>query len=383
MLTLIENGDVYAPEPQGRRSVLLVDGRIGKVGAVDRRALDSLGVEHDVVDATGCVVTPGIIDPHEHLLGGSGERGFSTQTPEIWLSEIVTAGITSVVGCLGVDTTMKTLPGLLAKVKALREEGIGAWMWTGGYNVPPTCILESVRDDILFVEEVIGCGEVAIADERATDPSPRELARLVHDAHVGGMLSGKAGVTHFHVGEGKRRLQCLRELLDERVFQVNAQWLYATHIDRSEALMCEAIDLARQGATVDLDTTEERLGEWLRRYFDGGGDPARLTVSSDAAVSSPRTLYEQLCKAVVEHRFPLERVLPLATENTARVLGLDRKGRVEVGRDGDLLLLRRGSLEIVEVFARGRRMVKDGALAVRERFLGESNRRITLHGEKQ
>jgi beta-aspartyl-dipeptidase (metallo-type) len=382
MLTLIENGDVYAPEPQGRTSVLLVDGRVGKVGDVDRRALESLGVDHEVVDATGCVVAPGLIDPHEHLLGGSGESGFSTQTPELWLSEIVTAGITTVVGCLGVDTTMKTLPGLLAKVKALREEGVSAWMWTGGYNVPPTCILDSVRDDILFVEEVIGCGEVAIADERATDPAPRELARLAHDAHVGGLLSRKAGVTHFHVGDGKRRLRCLRDLLDEDVFQVKAEWLYATHVNRSEALMCEAIDLTRRGATVDVDTVEEDLAERLRFYFEHGGDPSRLTVSSDAAASSPRTLYAQLRAAVVEHRLPLERVLALATENTARVLRLRGKGRVEPGGDADLVLLRERSLEIVDVFARGRRMVKDGELVVRERFLEDSNRRVTLHGEK-
>src|SRR5688500_15180164 len=96
MLTLIENGDVYGPQPLGRRSVLLVDGRIGKVGEVDRRVLDALGVEHAVVDAADCIVAPGIIDPHQHLLGGSGEKGFGTQTPEIALSEVVPWGITSV-----------------------------------------------------------------------------------------------------------------------------------------------------------------------------------------------------------------------------------------------------------------------------------------------
>src|SRR5689334_1528331 len=112
MLTLIENGDVYAPEPLGRASLLLAAGRVLKVGEVDRRAVDRLGVPYEVIDARGGVVAPGLIDPHEHLLGGSGERGFATQTPEIFLSEIVGGGITAVVGCLGVDTTMKTMPGL-------------------------------------------------------------------------------------------------------------------------------------------------------------------------------------------------------------------------------------------------------------------------------
>src|SRR5215210_4416433 len=134
MLTLIENGDLYAPEKLGRSSILLVDGKIGRIGHIDRDAVEALGLPFQVIDAAGCIVTPGLIDPHEHLLGGSGEDGFASQTPEISLSEIVQAGITTVVGCLGVDTTMKTLAGLLGKVKGLCEEGLTARMWTGGYN---------------------------------------------------------------------------------------------------------------------------------------------------------------------------------------------------------------------------------------------------------
>lgn len=200
MLTLIENGEVYLPEPGGRMSVLLMNNAIARIGNIERADVERLGVELEVIDASGCVVTPGLIDPHEHLLGGSGEEGFNSQTPEITLTELVTAGITTVVGCLGVDTTMKTLAGLLAKAKGLREEGLTAYIWTGGYNVPPTTITASVRDDIMFIEEVIGAGEIAIADERSTAPVPHELARLVKDAYVGGMLSRKAGVTHFHTG---------------------------------------------------------------------------------------------------------------------------------------------------------------------------------------
>src|SRR5215218_1411147 len=155
MFTLIENGDVYGPEPLGRVSVLLGGGTIMKIGEVDRAALDKLELPVDVIDAKGCIVTPGFIDPHQHLLGGSGEKGFASQTPEISASEIVTAGITTVVGCLGADTTMKTLPGLLAKVKGLKEEGLNAFMWSGGYNMPPTSITNTVRDDVMFIDEVI------------------------------------------------------------------------------------------------------------------------------------------------------------------------------------------------------------------------------------
>jgi beta-aspartyl-dipeptidase (metallo-type) len=383
MLTLIESGELYAPQPLGRGDVLLVGGRIARVGTVDRDAAERLGIGLETIDARGCLVTPGLIDPHEHLLGGSGESGFASQTPEISLSEIVTAGITTVVGTLGVDTTMKTLPGLLAKVKALREEGLSAYMWTGGYNIPPTTITATVRDDILFVDEVIGCGEVAIADERSTEPSPDELARVVHDAYVGGMLARKAGVTHFHVGSGERRLQCLRDLLDQGRSRVDPGWLYPTHVGRNEALLDEAVDLARRGATVDVDMVDGGMGYWLRCYLEHGGDPERLTFSSDASITSPRSLFAQFQDAVLREGFTPEQVLPHLTVNTARALRLESKGRIEPGCDADVLVLERGSLELREVLAGGRRMVKGGRPAVVERFLQDSDRRITLHGQKQ
>src|SRR5215212_2091590 len=133
MLTLIQNGDLYSPKPLGKQDILLANGTIERIGSVDRWKLDALGLEHEVVDATGCVITPGLLDPHEHLLGGSGEGSLALQTPMLFIDEICRAGVTTVVGTLGVDTTMKTLPGLLARVKALEEEGLSTYLWTGGY----------------------------------------------------------------------------------------------------------------------------------------------------------------------------------------------------------------------------------------------------------
>lgn len=379
MLTLIENGEIYAPEPRGPGSVLLFGGRVARVGEIDARAVEALGLELSVIDATGCLVTPGLIDSHEHLTGGSGEKGFSTQTPEIFFSELIGGGITTVVGCLGLDTTTKTMPGLLARAKALREEGLTAFVYTGGYNVPPTTLTGSVRDDIMFIEEVIGAGEVAVSDLRSTEPSARELARLVSDAHAGGLLGGKAGVTHFHVGDGRKRLEPLRALLDE--YDVEPAWLYPTHVERSRALMEEAIELTRRGVVIDVDTVEEDLAKWLGFYLERGGDPARLTASSDASISSPRTLHEQIQDCVVNHRLPLELALLLVTANTARVLKLDGKGRLNPGADADVLVLRAGSLEIKEVIAGGRRLMRGGEVCKAEAFLEDSNRSILLTGK--
>ncbi|HLM59171.1 MAG TPA: amidohydrolase family protein, partial [Pyrinomonadaceae bacterium] len=360
MLTLIENGEIYSPEPQGVNSILLAFDKILQIGKIDRRAIESIGAEIEYVDATDCFITPGFIDPHEHLLGGSGEKGFATQTPELYPSEITGAGITTVVGCLGVDTTMKTMAGLLAKAKALKEEGVSAYIWSGGYDVPPSSISDSVRNDIMFIEEVIGAGEIAISDERSTDHVPHELARLVIDTHNGGMLSKKAGVTHFHVGKGEERLQSLRNILNE--FPIEPEWIYPTHITRSKELMKEAIALAKKGSFVDIDTVDKDLPKWLKFYLDNGGLPEKLTVSTDASITSPQNLIEQIRVCVLKHKFPLEQVLALVTANTAKVLKLEEKGTIKAGKAADILLLRKKELEIKDVFAGGRRLVKNGKL---------------------
>jgi beta-aspartyl-dipeptidase (metallo-type) len=192
------------------------------------------------------------------------------------------------------------------------------------------------------------------------------------------MLARKCGLTHFHVGDGKARLAPLRQLVDD--FHVQASWLYATHVERTEALMREAIDLARTGAHIDVDIVEEDLPRWLRFYEHHNGDFTRLTISSDASISSPRMLLEQLRCAVTRHHVPLERALALATENTARVLQLERKGRIAAGKAADLLVLAAGSLDVVHVRARGGWMVRDGALVKHSHWLDDSRRAFQLAG---
>ena len=207
-----------------------------------------------------------------------------------------------------------------------------------------------------------------------------ELARLVSDAHNGGMLSNKAGVTHFHVGTGEAKLRFLRKLINE--YDIKPEWLYPTHITRSEELMTEAIELAKHGSFVDIDTVDEDLPKQFRFYLDNGGLPEKLTVSTDASITSPSNLLEQIRACLVEGKFPLEQILPCVTSNTAKVLKLERKGKLEAGKDADVLILRRENLEIRDVLAGGRRLVESGRLALKEKFLKESNRKIELTGEK-
>ncbi|MCU1324707.1 MAG: Isoaspartyl dipeptidase, partial [Bryobacterales bacterium] len=68
MLALIQGGELCG-QPGRRQDVLLTAGKIARIGVVDRRAVEAAGFEVEVVDASGCWVAPGLIDPHEHLIG--------------------------------------------------------------------------------------------------------------------------------------------------------------------------------------------------------------------------------------------------------------------------------------------------------------------------
>jgi beta-aspartyl-dipeptidase (metallo-type) len=358
--TVIEHAELYAPEPLGEQALLIAGTTIARIGNIDRRAVEALDPEAAVLDARGCVVIPGLIDPHEHLIGAAGEQGFGSRMPEVSVEALLKAGITTTVGCLGTDTTTRNLPALLGKVRELEAQGLTSYMYTGGFPVPTPTITGSITDDLVIVDKVIGVGEIAISDFRSSEPTLAELANLVSQAIVGGLVGGKAGVTHFHVGEGSQRLKLLRELLDQH--EIPSRYLYPTHISRSSELMEEAIALAQRGAPVDVDAVENNASDWLAYYRAHGGPSEQLTVSSDAQTtgSAPGHLYESFVDSVHRHGLRLDEALPHYGLNAARALQLNRKGRLRVGADADLVVLDRTSLAIRHVFARGAHLLRDG-----------------------
>ena len=78
-LTLFQRGHVYAPDDLGQQDILVANGKIVAI-APTIAAKDFPGCQQ--VDLHGDIVCPGFIDQHVHLIGGGGEAGPHTRTPE-------------------------------------------------------------------------------------------------------------------------------------------------------------------------------------------------------------------------------------------------------------------------------------------------------------
>jgi beta-aspartyl-dipeptidase (metallo-type) len=388
-MLLIRNADVFAPRPLGVQDLLLGGSTILWMGS--GHELPELPAPLRAVTATldlgGARLIPGLIDGHVHITGGGGEAGFRTRVPPVPLSRFTTSGVTSVVGLLGTDDIARGPRELLAAVYALREEGLNAWAYTGGYHVPPATLTGSVQSDLLFIEAFLGVGEVAISDHRSSQPTLDELLRLAAAAHVAGMMADKAGVLHLHVGDGPRGLEAIRRALagselPPRVFQ-------PTHVNRRRALFDEAVALAKQGCTVDVtafpvtnDEDAYSAAEAVRRYISSGAPPAQLTVSSDAGgclpcfdaqghvcsmgVGSAGALLQTL-RELVAGGLALDQALPAFTANPAALLRLRGKGSIAMGADADLVQLdATGNAQTVII--RGEVHVRDGVAIRRGTF---------------
>ncbi|MDQ3038909.1 MAG: beta-aspartyl-peptidase, partial [Pseudomonadota bacterium] len=130
-----------------------------------------------VVDAGGRIVCPGFVDSLVHVSGGGGEGGFATRTPAlIDPQEALRSGITTVIGALGTDDVTRSLADLLAACRALTEKGLSAYSLTGSYQIPVTTLTGSIRSDLVLIQDMIGVGEIAIADHRGSHPTVDELA---------------------------------------------------------------------------------------------------------------------------------------------------------------------------------------------------------------
>ncbi len=389
MLTLIQNGELYTPDYLGKKDILLVNNKIGFIK--DKIELPINFVDIQIIDAAGKLVVPGFIDSHVHILGGGGEGGFKTRTPEIMLTDATLSGITTLIGVLGTDGTTRTMGSLIAKARGLEEEGITCYVQTGSYQVPVKTLMGKIEDDIIHIDKIIGVGEIAIADHRSSQPTVEELAKIAAAARVGGILAGKAGIVNIHVGDSKTHLELIEAVVETT--DIPIRQFYPTHINRNAHLFEEGIRYAKKGGYVDFTTStipkfleegEVKCSEGLKQMLAEGVPISQITFTSDGQASLPEfddhgefiglqvgkvaTLYKEVKDAILQEGIPIEIALKVITENPAKILKLNHKGRIEEGKDADIVILNQDDLTIQHVISLGKLMVKDGKAVVKGTF---------------
>ncbi|OTN76236.1 beta-aspartyl peptidase [Enterococcus sp. 8G7_MSG3316] len=386
-MKLIKQVDVYAPEHLGVKDILLSGDKILAID--DEIQIDVTGVEIAVIDGRGMLATPGFIDCHFHILGGGGEGGYQNRTPEVKLSQLTTAGVTTVVGCLGTDGVGRDMAALISKAKGLKAEGISAYVYDGSYRLPLDPVTDSLIKDFLLIEEVIGIGEIAISDHRSSQPTFDEFTRAAADARVGGMLSGKAGIINVHLGGGKKKYDMILRTIAETEIPIS-QFL-PTHANRTSELFEASIAFAKMGGTIDFTASEDpdfwekeddevRYSKGLKRLLAEGVGLDQFTMTSDGqgslpyfdehnqfiglGVGSSKALMVGIKEAVEKEQIPLEIALRAITSNPAKILKLEGKGRLARGLDADICLLQKDTLRIDTVIAKGQVMVADQKVKV-------------------
>lgn len=383
-LTLLRHAHLYDPADRGLADVLIAGGKVAAIAA--DLPLPPAAWPCEVVDLQGAALAPGLIDAHVHFAGGGGEAGAHTRVPPVQLTHLTLAGVTSAVGLLGTDGSTRTIAELLACARTLAHFGLSTWCYTGSYELPLVTLTGSVRGDLVHNDRLIAVGELALSDHRSSQPSYDELLRLASDCHVSGMMTGKAGLLHLHLGDGRRGLEMIRRAVSET--ELPARTFHPTHVNRQRWLWQEAKALARDhGCTVDVtafeaDADSLDVAEAIEDWLDSGLDPARLTASSDGGgclpvfdkdgvllhmdVGRSLGLSEAIATLVARGR-PLAQVLPFFTSHVAALFRLRGKGQLVVGADADLQVLSpQGRPQAV--MAGGRWLVRDGRPLVRGPF---------------
>lgn len=378
-MILLKNCEVFAPEALGRKDVLIAG---IKIVAIDNNIQLPAIKNLQTINCDGLKIVPGFIDAHVHIAGAGGEGGPATRTPELQLSQLIEAGVTTVIGCLGTDGMTRSVESVLMKAKGLRAEGVSCWIYTGAYQVPTPTITGEIGKDIATIEEIIGVGEIAISDHRSSWPNTDELLRITEHARVGGMLGGKAGIVNMHLGDQESDpFKPMYDVIEKSQKMLKLTQFLPTHCNRNDYTLEFAKTYGKKGGYVDITTSsypyfmeyEVKPSKSVIELMNAGVALENITFTSDACGSLPgfdekgnlvkletglpSANFRELTDLVKSEGLSLDKAVKVLTSNPADILKLKSKGRITEGNDADIVIL--NGDEIYSVIAMGQFLMKE------------------------
>ena len=376
MLTVIKNVQVFSPDDLGVNDIVFSCDTIVEIG----KGIAPSYPKAKQVEGKGLVATPGLIDQHVHVTGGGGEGGFRTRVPELKFTDCVRAGVTTLVGVLGTDGVTRSVENLVAKTKALCDEGLTAYCLTGSYEYPTLTLTGDVKKDIAFIGEVLGV-KVALSDHRSSHLTKAELIRLVSDVRMASLISGKPGIVTIHMGRGKQGLNPIFEILAETDLPI--KHFRPTHVGK---LGEPAVRFAKAGGYIDFTATPNPsdAARDIMGALQAGAPLERVTLSSDSNGSLPQwndknemigivaasmtSLLNVLRELVQAEKMEMSEALRLATTNVSQALELhESRGKLAQGFAADILLFD-SNFNLDTVIARGKVLMQGGELQVQDTY---------------
>jgi dihydroorotase len=360
------------------RDATLADGRVRDVRIDDER-IDAVGEELDgetFVDADERLLLPGMIDAHVHFR----QPGFGHK--ETWASgsrSAAAGGVTTVVDQPNTDPATVTGEAFDEKAEYAADSVVD-WGINGG-------VTADWDPDSLFDRPLFALGEVFLADstgdmgidadlfrdacERAADA---ETVVTVH-AEDADLFSEDARARDDADAWSAYRTAEAEEAAVERAVEVGSEAGATVHVAHTSTP--EGVDAARAGDATcevtphhlflsreDLDDlgtfgrmnpplrSEDRRAALFERLADGRVDVVatdhapHTREEKDASiwdapsgVPGVETALPLLLEAAGEGDLSYERVRDVTAANPADVFDLPQKGRVEPGRDADLVLV--------------------------------------------
>lgn len=331
----------------------------GRIVAVGDAATVRLASDVTVIDATGKVIMPGLVDSHSHIGGGSGGDGSGPIQPDtrvldsldvrdVRLQKTRAGGITTVnvmpgSGHLISGQTLylklrpaRTIEDLLIPLPDGTPAG-GLKMANGTNSIRETGPFPGTRGKsaALVREQYIKAQEYLAKIERAKDDPEKLPARDLGLEMLGQVLQGKRIAQH-HTHRHDDILTVLR-LAKEFHFKVAPHhvsdgWKVAPEI-AAAGVPCSIIVIDSPGGKIEARDMNFRTGAVLEQ--------AGVTVGfhTDDGVTDSR-LFLRSAGLAVRGGMTREGALRGLTIANAKILGLeDRIGTLEPGKDADFIVL--------------------------------------------